>query len=342
MDLSSINFVDLLERVGVRNAHMTADGVEINYSCHRQEHKHGDDNASAYVNSLTGAFFCHGCGLKGTVVDLVADVQQVSKVEARNFLRMTYGVDYDEPMGGSMLAEFEARCRPPAEKEVHVPPPESWLSSVRLDWHANDLEPFQRYMLDRGLSRDVLTRWDIGYCYVSDRLTIPIRALDGSLFGIKGRDWTGRRGAKYLVVGDRGGRKPRYGFGTYEVGEVVFGLHRARECKIVVCVEGEIDALALQQLGIERPIATGRAGMTVRQARLIADEADEVVLYYDAGSAGEGAVPEVVALLEPYVRLRIVSPLEIDPCDALRLGAHLDVLRVIREARSSLASHLAS
>jgi hypothetical protein len=77
--------------------------------------------------------------------------------------------------------------------------------------------------------------------------------------------------------------------------------------------------------------------MSSRQARLIADEAELVYVYYDADSAGEGGTRQVVEMLEPYVRVKVVEPLDVDPCDALRLGRQDEVLRAIDGARSSIA-----
>lgn len=343
MDFSSIDFVDLLERIGLSNARVTAGGVEVNFSCHRADHSNNDDNPSAYINSDNGMFFCWGCKFHGNVATLVADVQQVSRATAERFLRDTYGLQFDEPVDGSFLAEIEARLRPPAPSEPVARPPKSWLSSVRLDWYACDLEPYQQYMLDRGLSHEILTEWEIGYDYLSDRLTIPIRDLSGELFGIKGRDWCGSHPAKYMTIGDRqGSQRLRYGFGTYERNEVVPGLHRNQDVRWVVCNEGELDMIALSQMGIPRPIATGGAIMSSRQARLIIDEAELVLMMYDVGTAGEDGTHQAVSLLEPFVRVKLVEPLPFDPCDALRDGREDEVLRAIDEARSSFAPTLAS
>jgi DNA primase len=336
MDFSSIDFVDLLSRIGLSNAHITAGGVEINYSCHRGEHSHGDESPSAYLNSTSALFMCHGCGFHGSVAVLVADVQQVSRATAERFLRDTYGLEFDEPIDGSFLAEIEARLRPVAPPSPVARPPESWLSSVRLDWYTDNLEPYQQYMLNRGLSRETLTEWEIGYDYLSNRITIPVRALDGSLFGIKGRDWENSHPAKYLILGDRpGSDRLRYGFGTYEITEVVFGLHRARDVRWIVLHEGELNVKALWQMGIPRPTALGTSRMSERQRRLIVDEAELVLVFLDAGA--EDHAREIAWQLEPYVRVKIVEPLDVDPCDALRFGRQDEVLRAIDGARSSIA-----
>lgn len=304
-------------------------------------------------NILTGN--CHGCKFRGGVADLVAAVQEVSRSTAERFLRDKYGIEFNEPTGGSMVAETEARFRAAATEPEMTRVPRSWLSAVRVDWDAAYASPetFHVYMIDRGLMPSTLTEFDIGYDYASDRVTIPVIDLDGEPFGVKGRSWNGRE-PRYLVLGDpvmpHENRPLRYGFHAYPITEVVFGLHRAREYKIGVLVEGELDVLALSQLGVHRPIATGVARLSNRQARLIVDEFDEVVVFYDAGQAGHDGtwgyvnsggryVPGAVAMLEPYVRVRVARPLDVDPCDALRLGREGEILATIAAAESSLASN---
>ncbi len=337
IDYSSVDFIDLLEnRLGLRNVQMTAGGIEVKFSCHRPEHATGDDDPSAYINSDTSATFCHGCGFKGTAPDLVADVQQTSRQSAERFLREIYGVTFNEPVGGSMAVETDLRFRDALPEPPRIVPPESWLASVRVDWDAASPQHYEAYMLDRGLMPSTLTEWECGYEFLSDRLTIPVRDLDGVLFGVKGRDWTGRSRARYMVIGNVKRRKLNYGFDTYEVSEVVFGLHRAREHRTAILLEGELDAMALSQICVPRPVASGRAGLSPRQVELLVDECDEVVVYYDRGPAGEQATDQAVELLEPRLRVRVVEPLDVDPCDALKLGREREVLQAIAEARSSL------
>ncbi len=339
IDYSSVDFIDLLEnRLGLRNVRMTAGGVEVVYSCHRPQHAHNDESPSAYVNSDTGALYCHSCLFKGLIADLVADVQQTSRIAGERFLREIYGVEFNEPVGGSMATETELRFRERVLDPPRIAPPESWLSSVRLGWDAaySSPQPYETYMLDRGLMPSTLMGWDIGYDFLSNRMTIPVRDLDGLLMGVKGRDWTGRHGAKYLVLGNRDSGKLNYGFDTYEITSVVFGLHRAREHRTVLLLEGELDAIACSQLGVPRPVASGRAGLSPRQISLLVDECDEVVVYYDRGAAGEKATDQAVEALEPYLRVRVVDPLDVDPCDALRDGREDEVLQAIASAPSSL------
>lgn len=347
MDLSSVDVEDLIERLGLRGASLASGGREVKFRCFGAEHSHGDERPSAYINVETTAWMCHGCHLKGSAVHLVMGVQQVSQATAERFLRDTYGIEFDQPLHGSMVAETEARFREIEASPPLTPAPESWLNGARLDWHRGPYEPFQEYILQRGFSAETLDEYDIGYDYFSDRVTIPVRDVEGNLVGIKARDWTGERQPKYMILGDSANRTT-YGFQPYESSEHLFGLHRRRDHRVAVLLEGELNAIALTQMGVERPIATGMSYFSERHAQLLVREVDEVIAFYDHGPAGHNGVwgqvsasgnfqPGVVQALEPYLRVRVVEPLPEDPAELLVQGRQQECLQLIEQAQSTVA-----
>lgn len=345
IDLSSVDVENLLVRLDLKGR-MTASGREVNFSCFGAEHTHGDETPSAYINVETTAWMCHGCKRRGNAVSLVMESQSVSRSTAEGELRAWYGIEFNEPVGGSMVAETESRFRPVLVKPDPIRPPRSWLSAVRLDWQSDALEPYQGYMFDRGFTRETLEEWDIGYDFISDRITIPVFDIDGELVGIKGRDWTGHREPKYLVLGDRPDQVV-YGFEPYEASQVVFGLHRNREHRTAVLCEGELNAQALSQIGVPRPVAAGMSYFSDRHAQLLAREVDEVIVYYDYGEAGHTGTwgrwddhgkfhRGVVQMLENHVRLRVVEPTAEDPAELVKLDHGEEALAAIQNACSSL------
>jgi DNA primase len=339
IDLSNVDVEDLLRKIDVSNAKVTARGDEINFSCFGSEHSHGDESPSAYINIESTAWFCHGCKRRGNAISLVEQAQDVSRSTAETMLREWYGIEFDEPVGGSMVAETEARFRPVAFAPPALRPSPSWLSATRVDWNGRLREPHELYMAHRGFGGDVLNDWQIGYDYLSDRVTIPVFDIDGELIGFKGRDHTGAREPKYLILGDRPGMSA-YGFEPYEASEVIFGLNRARDCRDGVLFEGELNAIAAAQAGVERPIATGMSHFSRRHAELIVRELDELVVFYDVGDAGAIGAANIVAALEHIMPVRVVEPLPEDPADLIARGQGDTILDLIERAPSSLASRL--
>lgn len=355
IDLSSVDVMDMLVRLGLSNVRLTSGGREANFSCPRAGHAHGDEVPSAYMNVETTATWCFGCHFKGNAISFVAEVQEVSTADAQRWLRDTYGIEFSEPEGGSMVGELERRLRPRVEEQPRTRPSVGFLSMMRSDWHSNDpmREEWQWYMIRRGFTPDMLTSLDVGYDYWCKRITIPVFDLDGEFVGVKGRAWQDGRQPKYDILGDVG-ESTRYGFHPYEASKVVFNLQRHRDLDIAVVFEGELNAVAGEQIMVEcgahvaRSTAIGMSYMSLRHAQLLAREVDSVFLFGDPDSSGDDFVrgrvdslgkrqPGAAALLEPMVGTWIVTGQEHDAAEYLRRGEGSTVIELIKSATSSLA-----
>jgi DNA primase len=351
IDLSSVDVLDMLARLDMKNTRLTSGGREACFSCPKPGHAHGDERPSAYMNVDTTLWWCFGCHSKGTAISFVAEVQQVSYADAQRWLRDTYGIEFVEPQGGSMVGEVEARLRPQPSAPTKTRPSRSWVLSMQVDWHV-DMELFMDsamgYVLGRGFTPDTLTEWEAGYDYQTDRIAFPVYDVDGDLIGIKGRAWKPDHQPKYWVVGDVDIQRPRFGFHPYDASEVVYGLHRRRDVGTVVLGEGELNAWACSQVGVERPCALGMSYMSEAHAQLLAREADECVLFFDPDKSGRDGVDGRVsasgdktkgalALLEPYMTVRVVQGHEDDPAELLKQGRGSEILELIERAPSSLA-----
>lgn len=349
--LSKIKVEDFLETLGVRNI-TQARADELKYSCPFSGHNHGDENPSAYMNTgdtepdRATMFLCHGCGRKGNAISFLAEHQNITKYEAAVWLRREYASDYRSPKGGSISAEFEQRREKLEEKKKATVEPEfidrKWLTEFHVPWQHVQDDPRAAYLLERGFSPDILESWQIGYDAHSKRWAIPIRDHLGHLVGFKGRNETDRK-PKYLALGGRG-----YGFSTYEKSHYVFGLDRAKryEGQTAIIVEGELNVIALDQLGFHNAIGISGSSMSDKQAKLIRDHFDKAWIFLDWDAAGHAATwgwtsgdgtehRGIVDLLEPHIRLYIVGEHEGDPADMMRLGKGNDVERLLDEAKIS-------
>lgn len=350
MDLHALDTWEFLARQGIRNMRLVSGGAEINFSCPFPGHAHGDENPSMYANVETTAMLCRGCKARCNAITFLADLHGVSRTIAKRWIREAFGIDFAEPVGGSMTYETEMRF---AEHPDEPPPtlaPEAFLATIRTDYE--DPESAIQYLLDRGLNLETLREFHVGYDYLADRPCWPARDVEGRLVGVKGRAWRDGQEPRFFVFGDRGERT-RFGFHPYDPSDHVFGLDRARANETVVLVEAELDAMALWQAGVERPVATGMSYFSPRHAQLIIREASECIVYYDDDKAGHSGVwgtdasdgrhlPGVVDLLEPHISVRLVGPHDRDPMDLARDGDLDEALRLIEDAPSTLALSVAS
>src|ERR1700751_745773 len=89
----------------------------------------------------------------------------------------------------------------------------------------------------------------------------------------------------------------------FRKGSVLFGLHKAKRALIdancaVVC-EGQLDLISLFEAGITNVVARQGTAFTENQARLLKRFVDEVVLCFDADTAGaQAAERSLEALLQ--------------------------------------------
>lgn len=294
-------------------------------------------NNGSVTPERTTRWKCFGCGRDGNAVDFYAEFYNVTKQQARSDLRQIYAPGFIAPRFGSIGKEFEARYKQIKQGTVTTVPtldPEV-AKRFDVDWgyYAEEHRdsPDVAYMLDRGFTPATLDDWGIGFDKSSERITIPVCDEKGNLVGFRGRAWKPNARPKYLVLGDKWERK-RYGFPTYDKNLVVFGLHRwaDSETQSLVLVEGEIDAISLDVMGIPAISLCG-SSMSEAQAKLIRQYCDEIVLFFDTDKAGKNAVygidkqdgehrPGIVEMLEPFIRVKVVGRHRFDANDYLVRG----------------------
>lgn len=293
-----VDVEDFLECLEIRNV-TRATAAEYRFSCPFPNHTNGDENASAYMNEETTAFFCHGCKERGNATSFTAQVLGISPLEAIRMLKQRYQPGGINPDSVSMVEELK---KFQAEQEIsEAPQPElseDVLKRFDTDWfqvaealtkdYDSVPEPF-KYMQRRGFGPDVLTKWEFGYDPISDRITMPVRDERGKLVGFKARAYDDRQ-PKYLVLGDKPNKPERYGFPCYFPSRVCFGAHMIPDnCELVVC-EGELNAIAVTEKTGRPAVAINGSHFSDRHARIIRNFAKRVILFLDEDKAGEAAV----------------------------------------------------
>jgi hypothetical protein len=354
------DFLDAMEVLNV--SHATSD--ERLFSCPFPGHSSGDARPSAYMNdgskdqSKATVWKCHGCGRSGNAITFYAELENVSKLEASHHLRAQYAPNFRAPRGGSIAAEFEARMREREREIADSQDPPSIPREVHeqrfaVDWqHADRMNglpgcpPEVAYMFERGFTVDTLEVWEIGYDEWSRRLTIPVHDPSGNIIGIKGRTWQDERKPKYMILGDKQGEPAHYGWTHYEKSLVVFGLHMlVGPVETLVLVEGELDVIALWQIGIPA-VCTGSAHLSEAQARIIRQWCDELVVFYDSNTAGNQATfgwhdkddefhAGVIHKLRPHIRVRVV-PAHTDDASKMVQDNRIDELRELIASAESV------
>jgi len=227
----------------------------------------------------------------------------------------------------------------------------------------------QQYCQERGLTREVLDRFEIGYApdtgealastlkrkgialeearhvFLVDkdqsggyfdrfrgRLIFPIRNEHGKLVAFGGRI-LGVGQPKYINSGETP---------LYSKRQVLYGFHLAKDAvaltKRIVLVEGYMDAIACHVAGINNAVASLGTALSEDHAALLSRWCGEVVVLYDSDAAGLAAAERAAEVCkEARLRVRIaLIPAGKDPDSIVQeLGPE-----TLRKICDSSVSHL--
>jgi DNA primase len=310
VDKSLIDVEDMLSKLGITGIELKAD--EVNFDCPFGGHM---DGGSASMNVDSTAWYCFGCHAKGDAIRFVSMLEGVAPWKAKRWLYERYCKGFREPEGSFAKELMESIGRKPVVQERSSQElPDTHLEQFWVDWNAveavgDQAPPEFRYMLERGFSPDVLFDWEFGFDRKSNRIAMAIRDHNNALCGFKGRTIDPDYKPKYIVLGG-----VRYDFDTYDIGDVVFGLGRAKSGRLVVC-EGEFNAIALDSAGVQSAVALAHSHATPRQLQLIRDRAESVVVYFDDDQAGWDGAKQLVTELHPYMPVSIAKHQAGDPAE---------------------------
>lgn len=369
-DPSCVDVLDFLEVLEIEN--VRREGYhEARFSCPYSGHENGDQSASAYMNLETTAWYCHGCKRKGNAISFCSSMLNISPMKAKRILREAYAphtLDPDQRNIVDELADFFRKAEQRRETQMlNEVFDEGLIERFGVDWQAvadagEDAPEDFSYMLRRGFDWTTLDHWDFGWDERTHRITFPVRDEKGRIVGVKARV-TDDRHPKYLVLGDPRERKgdPYYHFGRYLTGNVVFGLHEAVDsfmslehgetAELVVC-EGELDAIALWQMGYRNAVALNGSNLTDRQATLIRSYANSAIFFFDFDKAGLAGMwgwedekgehhPGALEVLSQDMDLKLVRAIDNDPAGFLEDGQEALVDRIIDDAQSYTMARLA-
>lgn len=205
-----------------------------------------------YVNADTGLYFCHSCGAKGTL-------SKSTRSEQTELV----------------LSSIQDKLRNPKRDRMPLAQPESWLD--RFDFDHPDW--FDRF------DEPTIERFRLGYDPVSDKLTIPIRNIEGQPTGVILRLPKARSDA---------GERPKYMHPTgFKMGRTLFASHLVDDIPHVALCEGPLDAVACWEAGVP---ALGLFGARLSEdQRLILQRLGihHVTCMTDNDPAGDHAVMQI-------------------------------------------------
>jgi DNA primase len=164
------------------------------------------------------------------------------------------------------------------------------------------------------LAAGLVAQREGGGCYdrFRNRLIFPIIDVGNNVIAFGGRALAANERAKYLNSPEGV---------LYDKSSHLYALNWARDAISssgqAVVVEGYMDALIPHQAGVTNVVANLGTALTDRQVRLLSRYAREIVLIYDADTAGQLAAQRALEMfLAQQLQVRVATiPEGKDPCD---------------------------
>jgi DNA primase len=289
------------------------------------------EKTPSFTVHVTHQFYkCFSCGAAGDVFKFVMEIEGLSFYEALKSLAERNGIpmpkrsqyaDEDSKLRGAIFAMHEIA------QEI-----------FRANLHASAGETARAYLAKRGLSRETIDQFGLGFSDRSGKALL--RALEQRNFptaqivesGLVGRREDGSlydrfRNRLMFPIQDAGGKiiayggralsaddNPKYLNSTetpiYKKNSVLYNMHRAKEAMRkedrAILVEGYMDAIGVTAAGFGPVVASCGTALTDRQVRLMKQHTHRIVVNFDPDAAGANAAERSVnMLLDEGMQVRI-------------------------------------
>jgi DNA primase len=326
---------------------------------------HDERTPSFSVDPSANLYYCFGCQVGGDVFTFVQEKEGLEFRDAVEQLADRYGIEVayesSDPVEEARRRGRERLLELLAKTAVFY---------RRYLWEAGEARLARDYLEGRGLEREILEEFGVGYAPSAwDRVLVRARSagfsdqelLDAGLAqrgkqgGVydrfRGRILFPLRDARGRVLGFgaralRDGQQPKYVNSPettiYHKGRSLFGIDLARPHATrvgqVIVVEGYTDVLALHQAGVRNAVASMGTALTEEQVAELARLASVVLLAFDADRSGQEAMLRVHrAAAGRGLDLKVVRlPDDKDPADLLREEGAEEFTRLVGEAVSFL------
>ena len=313
---------------------------------------HQEKTPSFYVSPSKGIYKCFGCGKSGSAVGFLMEHEHSSYVEALRYIAKRYNIEVveeeesPEELASRQRSEslllvsefaqkfFAEQLKDGEGKDVglayyhsrHLE--DETIAKFGLGWAPSAKDSLlqaakaagykEEYLIDAGLAvkREDGTLAD----KFRERVMFPIQSVSGRTIAFSGRTLKADNPAKYVNSPDTEiYRKSNILFGIYYAKQ---DISRANEC---IIVEGNIDYVMLQQLGIHNVVAPCGTALTVQQVRLIRKFTENILLMNDGDSAGiHASLKDIDLILYEGLNVRVVLLPEGEDPDSFSRGKSLE------------------
>lgn len=324
---------------------------------------HSEKTPSFTVSEEKQIFHCFGCHAGGNIYKFLMEYEKISFVEAVQEVAARVGInlEYEEDTSGKeseqeILYEINVQAaRYFSDNLLNLPEGEiarkyfierkikpQTMRSFGLGYALNGWENFvefaksQKIDLERAVQLGLIGQQKDGRLYdkFSDRIIFPIFSANGRVIAFAGRILESKEAAaKYLNSPESV---------IYVKGRILYGLSfskdEIRKLDKAILVEGYMDLISLYQNGIKNVVAVSGTALTEDQVQLLSRYTKNVVLLFDADTAGiKASMRSIELLLKQDMEIKIVTlPSGEDPDSFINNFGKEEFEELIRKAQNFL------
>jgi DNA primase len=325
---------------------------------------HSEKTPSFNVHPTRQIYHCFGCGKGGDVFSFVMEMDKCEFPEALRIVAEKCGISIPRQKQRSP-GEHQENQQRGTLVEMHG---EAQSFFVKQLGGTLEGKAARAYLEDRGLDKDAIARFGIGYApsggdvllrhlksKYSEKLMVDSGLLSrdqgGRLFDRFRRRITfpiSNESGKIVAFGCRalGDDQPKYlnspETPIYSKSNVLYHMDRAkdgiRRQDFAILVEGYMDAIAVARAGISNVVASCGTSLAELQIKLLGRFTHRVIVNYDPDAAGQSATERSIALLleqDFEVRVLALPPVgdkKADPDLFIREKGAEEYLKLLKEA----------
>jgi len=329
---------------------------------------HNEKTPSFSVSPDKQLYYCFGCGASGDVFDFVMQYERLEFVEAVERLAERAGIvlDIENETPSQRLSRrtrdvlleintLAARYfRYRLLRSKLAAGAREYLSSrgvsaksaelFSLGYAPDKWDDLYTLLAKRGFSTEVILQSGLvkkgrasAYDVFRDRVIFPIRDVNRRVVGFGGRTLPGK-----------GESQPKYITSPetllFNKSHVLYGIDLARDSikrlERSVNVEGYMDVISCHQHGFTNVVAPLGTSLTTAQARLLLRYAPEVIILFDADTAGQEATLRSLELLRREgLRVKVATLDEGSDPDSFLKENGASALQTLLESAANLTEY---
>ena len=323
---------------------------------------HSEKTPSFTVSEEKQIFHCFGCHSGGNVFKFLMEYRKISFVESVQELAQQLGIEieYDQSADSEQQSEQEILY------DINTEAAKYYLNNLLNDDEGEDA---RKYLQGRNIKLQTMRAFGLGYSLrgwenfinfakskafdidkcihlgligktaegrlhdkLSGKLIFPIFSPNGRVVAFAGRVLDpSDKGAKYINSPESL---------IYIKGRILYGLSFAkdeiRRLDKAILVEGYMDLISLYQNGVRNVVAVSGTALTDDQVQLLSRYTKNVVLLFDADTAGiKASLRSIEILLRKDFEVKIVSlPQGEDPDSFVNKFGKDDFEELIKKAEN--------